>query len=215
MATVSYNTAVGYYALSETTAGSNDAFGADALAVITTGINNAAFGAAALGANTTSSFNAAFGVDALGASTGGGNTALGAYACSTVTNGSGDTCLGPSAQVAPSDVSSTCIGAGCSGSGSHKITLGTSAETVVIPGTLAPANDLGVSIATGPSGASIPATPFGTVLVSGRYSFCVSLGTIAGSGTTGTWQAAGTWTSDAYTAPHNLGGLIYATRLGR
>ncbi|MBV8629607.1 MAG: hypothetical protein JOZ83_01700 [Silvibacterium sp.] len=211
---VSYNTAVGYYALSKNTAAPNDAFGADALVANTTGVQNAAFGAGALQVNTVSSFNAAFGYAALGASTGGLNTALGAYACSTVTSGSGDTCIGTSAQVAPADVSSTCIGAGCSSSGSHRITIGTSAETVVIPGTLAPANNLGISLTTGPSGANIPDTPFGTVLVSGRYSFCVYLGTISGSGTTGTWQATGVWTSDGYTAPHNLGGLVYATQTG-
>jgi hypothetical protein len=113
------NTAVGYAALRLNTASDNTACGYNALASNTTGINNTAVGSGALSSNTT----------------GCNNTAIGYNAGSANVDGSFNTYIGYNANADAGNYSySTAIGANALITGSNQIVLGTSAETVVIPG---------------------------------------------------------------------------------
>ena len=89
------DTAVGYLALSNDTAGFNTAIGSSALPVNTTGIFNTASGAVALFANTGGTSNTASGVSALFSNTTGSyNTAAGINALYSNNSGSGSTAVG-------------------------------------------------------------------------------------------------------------------------
>ena len=97
-ATNNRNTAVGAYALFNTTGSTgfrNNAFGAYALAFNTTGEVNNAFGSYALYRNTVDDYNAAFGDFALyNLSTGSSNVAVGQAAVPNLTSGEGNVFIG-------------------------------------------------------------------------------------------------------------------------
>jgi hypothetical protein len=91
-----YNSAIGYYALSQNTEGTfNDALGAYALEKNTTGGNNIALGSWALRDNTTGFFNVAVGRHSLRSNTiGSQNTSIGRSSLMSNINGSNNTSIG-------------------------------------------------------------------------------------------------------------------------
>jgi microcystin-dependent protein len=115
----SYNTAIGFFSANENTSGSsNSSFGFDTLRYNTTGTNNSAFGYHALRNNTT----------------GYNNIALGSSSGKSMLATIESTCVGTN-----SDTSfnySTAIGSNSTCTADRQIMLGTTAETVVIPGSL-------------------------------------------------------------------------------
>jgi predicted acyltransferase (DUF342 family) len=142
------NTAVGYAALRLNTGSNNTACGYNALASNTTGINNTAVGSDALSSNTT----------------GCNNTAVGYNAGSANVDGSFNTYIGYNANADAGNYSySTAIGANALITGSNQIVLGTSAETVVIPGKIRHAF-IPNKINYGVNNQSIPASSTATLL---------------------------------------------------
>ena len=158
------NCAFGGNALNLNTTGeANNAFGYGALSTNTTGQQNDAFGYNALANNTTGYNNNAFGTQALTANKGNRNTAFGSYSDQYTSNilSNKNTAIGYSAitatNVSKTDAvtNSTAIGANSncnsySGStalgynatctASNQIMIGTTAETVVIPGNFSSKN---------------------------------------------------------------------------
>ncbi len=136
--TSNYNTACGYYALRSNTIGyDNTAVGVSALNANTTGNYNTACGYYALYANTTGIYNTAVGISALQNNTGNYNTSLGVSAGQKQTTNSNNTFLGSYTDLDYSTNSwsnSTAIGYGAKITASNQIVLGTSAETIVVPG---------------------------------------------------------------------------------
>ena len=128
------NNAFGFQALTTNLTGAgNNAFGNQALTANTTGTGNNAFGYQALSSNLTGTGNNAFGQGALINNTGSNNTAFGNSALNTNTTGSNNTAIGNNAQVNGAS-NSTAIGYNATTSKSNQIVLGTSAETVYVPG---------------------------------------------------------------------------------
>lgn len=85
----------------------------------TTGIHNTAVGNEALEFNTTGSFN----------------TAVGFNTASAITTGSNNTAIGVNASITTANaVQSTVIGANATTASSNQVVLGTSTESVIIPG---------------------------------------------------------------------------------
>ena len=129
----SYNTAMGYQALTANTLGdANTAIGYQALFVNNTGYNNAAVGVDALAANTSGYVNSAIGYDALGNIVSGYyDSGIGYYA-GTLINGGGNnrtsynsTYLGSdTSALADGDFNKTVIGFATVGNGSNSVTLG-------------------------------------------------------------------------------------------
>jgi len=137
------NTAVGFYALGSNTSGSsNTAVGNAALGSNNTGINNTAVGNVALGSNTSGSYNTAVGYNSAGAiNSGSYNTAIGYNTASLITTGINNTAIGFGASITSvGAIQSTVIGANASTSLSNQIVLGTSAESVSIPGRASSSN---------------------------------------------------------------------------
>jgi hypothetical protein len=124
-----YNTAIGYYALSgdyfnpsfntgqwntavgdmalylNSSGNGNTATGSGSLTFNTTGSNNAAFGATSLGVNSTGEENSAFGTWAMYYNTTGSwNTAVGKNALSNNTSGTHNTCVGWNSNVSVGDL---------------------------------------------------------------------------------------------------------------
>ena len=137
--------------VNQTLTGSNVQYGSNALNAITTGIVNSAFGNYALATNSTSNYNCAFGNFSSIYTTGGQNSSfggnslqsntsgnynsvLGFYSGSNITTGSFNTCLGANTNIPATSNMSTAVGYGASCSTSNQVVLGTSTETVVIPG---------------------------------------------------------------------------------
>jgi hypothetical protein len=117
---------------------SNSFFGASAGSNVTSGFNNAFFGAGA-GGGTTSNSNAFFGTLAGSHNTTGEfNTFIGAEADFANTNspGSFNTLLGFGATVEPSVSYSTAIGYNARVTANSTVVLGTTSETVIVPGKL-------------------------------------------------------------------------------
>jgi hypothetical protein len=142
------NTAVGYAALRLNTASDNTACGYNALASNTTGINNTAVGSGALSSNTTGS----------------NNTAIGYNAGSANIDGSFNTYIGYNANADGGNYSySTAVGANALITGSNQVVIGTSAETIVIPGKIRHAN-MPNKINYGVNNQSIPASSTATLL---------------------------------------------------
>ena len=115
----SYNTSIGFFSATENTTGSsNSSFGNDTLRNNTTGNNNSAFGYHALRNNTT----------------GYNNTSLGSASGQSMITTIGSTCIGTN-----SDTSynySTAIGYNSVCTSQNQLTLGTSSDSVVVPGNL-------------------------------------------------------------------------------
>jgi hypothetical protein len=151
---VATNTATGYLALAAnlTDVSNNSAFGNQSLRTNTTGSNNSAFGYFSLQANSTGTKNSAFGSNALKSSTTSHCTAIGHLALGATTTGAQNTAIGSSAGAANitganntflgynantnanNHGNSTAIGAFSVISASNQIVLGTSTETVYVPG---------------------------------------------------------------------------------
>jgi hypothetical protein len=115
----SYNTSIGFFSATENTTGSsNSSFGYDTLRNNTTGNNNSAFGYHALRNNTT----------------GYNNTSLGSASGQSMITTIGSTCIGTN-----SDTSynySTAIGYNSVCTSQNQLMLGTSLDSVVVPGNL-------------------------------------------------------------------------------
>jgi hypothetical protein len=128
------NTAVGAYAGLVNTGNSNTALGSNALLQNTSGNYNTTVGAGSLCINAAGSSNTAIGTNAMSnSSTGSENTALGTNA--GLNNlGSQNTFLGASTDAMSTYNSSTAIGYGAQIIGSNQIMMGTTGQTVVIPG---------------------------------------------------------------------------------
>jgi predicted acyltransferase (DUF342 family) len=163
---VASNSAFGSQSLNNNGSGAtnNSAFGNLAQLNTTTGINNSAFGAASLQANNVGFGNSAFGNSALQENIGGNNntafgqgagknntagsnnTAIGQNAGNTNT-GSNNTFLGYNTSNNPITVStSTAIGSGAVITASNQIVLGTTGETVLVPGKTALRGDISMGL---------------------------------------------------------------------
>jgi len=145
---IANNSAVGYFALkNNTTGGNNSAFGSISLQNNTDGSFNSAFGSSSLPTNTTGDFNSAFGSSSLLANWNGNyNSAFGYIAGSTNSSGSFNTYLGYGADASGDAWSkSTAIGANARITASNQIVLGTSMETVSVPGAISVSKDIAVN----------------------------------------------------------------------
>jgi len=156
---IANNSAVGYFALkNNTTGGNNSAFGTSSLLNNVDGSFNSAFGSSSLPTNTTGDFNSAFGSSSLLANwTGNYNSAFGYSAGSTNSTGSNNTYVGYGADANGGAWSnSTAIGANARITASNQIVLGTSTETISIPGSLSVSKDITVNgITVGRGGGSL------------------------------------------------------------
>jgi predicted acyltransferase (DUF342 family) len=144
--TGSENVANGYYALRVNTTGNlNTANGSSSLRANTTGSFNTGNGREALYYNTTGNNNSANGAQSLyNNTTGNNNTANGYYAGFNNTTGSNNTFIGSGTNISPTNAtwtSSTAIGANATITASNQIVLGTSMETLYIPGKVMIVND--------------------------------------------------------------------------
>lgn len=140
------NIALNWGALLANTIGNdNIAVGRESLKVNQTGNSNIAIGTLAL-QNSTSSNSSAIGWSALQSSTGTANTAFGYLAGASNTTGEYNTFIGYGSDISGISFSnSSAIGANAKITASNQIALGTSTETVYIPGQLSVVNDLSVS----------------------------------------------------------------------
>ena len=141
--TGNYNIALNWGALLANTIGNdNIALGKQALNVNQTGSNNIAIGTLAL-QNSTSSNSSAIGWSALQSSTGTANTAFGYLAGGSNTTGEYNTFIGYGSDTSGTSFSnSTAIGWNAKITASNQLALGTSTETVYIPGKLSVVRDL-------------------------------------------------------------------------
>jgi hypothetical protein len=120
----------------------NIAVGKEALKVNQTGNNNIAIGTLALH-NSTSSNSSAIGWSALQSSSGTANTAFGYLAGGSNTTGEYNTFIGYGSDTSGTSFSnSSAIGANAKITASNQIALGTSTETVYIPGKLSVVGEL-------------------------------------------------------------------------
>ena len=129
-------TGVGQQALAKNTnANYNTAVGFLSSTDNTTGTGNTSIGSFSLLHNTIGDFNIAFGMFALSNNTTGfNNVSLGAYSGQSMTTATNSTCIGANSDAKFS--SSTAIGYNSVCSATNQIMLGTSAETVAVPGNL-------------------------------------------------------------------------------
>ena len=122
--------------ISQNIGNQNTAFGLFSFSSNYSGGYNSAFGYNSLTSNTGGAYCTAIGCNSLQFSNAFGNTAIGYNSGINITNGTYNTFIGHNAQ-ASSDVSnSTAIGYNSTCTASNQIMVGTSAETVVIPGNL-------------------------------------------------------------------------------
>ena len=120
---------------SEYTGTGNSGFGQVCLNNITSGNNNSALGYSALANLTTGTNNTSVGSGAMNAlSTAEGNTCIGANAGASVVNGGFNTLVGVNSNSGYSY--STALGYNSTITANNQIMLGTSSETVVVPGSL-------------------------------------------------------------------------------
>ena len=135
--TGSDNSFFGYSAGLANTASSNSFFGSKAGDSNTAGNLNVFFGTSAGQTNTTGSQNAFLGANAGTANTTGvANTFIGRSAGSANTNGSNNTYIGAFASGAAGISNATAIGANATATQSNGIYIGTSTETVFVPGSV-------------------------------------------------------------------------------
>jgi hypothetical protein len=160
-------TAVGANSLYYNTSGNhNTSVGAGSMCNNTTGTLNTAVGSSALEGEIVQSVgnqNVAIGAQSLYDNSGSFNTALGTYSGISLNDGSYNTFLGYNTDVSDPSVSySAAIGYNAEITSSHQIVLGTSNETVEIPGSLTVYGSVnfsgltgltGLAGATGPTGA--------------------------------------------------------------
>ena len=150
--TGSSNTAVGFQASFANTIGNNNtAIGFEAGAATTTGSNNVAVGTSSLTDNITGSSNVAVGGDALDENTGGSfNVGIGDGAGRNNKTGNNNTFLGYNTDISGNVVynNSTAIGTGAIIDASNQIVIGTSSETVKIPGGLTVTGGINATTAT-------------------------------------------------------------------
>lgn len=138
----SYNTVVGTAGLwKESTPSKNTVVGSNAMegaggAGSESSVGNVAVGAQALGSYSNAQQNTVVGTTALyNLATGTGNVAVGSGVGATLRTGSNNTLLGTGADVTVDGIShSTMLGAGAKATASNQIVLGTTGDTVVIPG---------------------------------------------------------------------------------
>lgn len=176
------NTAVGSNAcLANTTGNSNTGVGSFALTSNTTGQVNTAVGSGTLPANTSGNANSGFGVNALNSNTtGGSNTALGFQALFSNTSGNNNTAVGANALGTSGGSGNIALGrlAGSNiTSGSNNILIGNSApgnesNTIRIGNTQTATFLAGVNGATAASGVQVyvdAAGQLGTLTSSKRF----------------------------------------------
>jgi hypothetical protein len=132
----SCNSAVGQQALAKNTnANYNTAVGFLSSTDNTTGTGNTSMGSYSLLHNTIGDFNIAFGMFALSNNTSGfNNVSLGSYSGQSMTTATNTTSIGANSDAKFS--SSTAIGYNSVCTAINQIMLGTTAETVIIPGNL-------------------------------------------------------------------------------
>jgi hypothetical protein len=168
----SYNTAVGYKALTTNTGNTNTAVGTTALTANTTGNSNTAVGTSSLQLNTTGSSNTAVGTAALEQTgVGSANTAVGDGAGLSNTGGSNNTFVGQGADAGSQTLTNaTAIGSAAIVNESNALVLGAPGVKVGI-GTATPgysldvqgnANFTGIVTFAAP-GQTFPGTGNGTV----------------------------------------------------
>ena len=147
--TGSNNTSVGANACYFGNGSYNTGVGNSAMKTLTSGGSNTAVGAEALFANGSGSNNTAVGLNAMYANTSSYNTGVGNGAGQYDVGGSSNTYLGYAAGQANGDlnvyINSTAIGANSVVTKSNQMVLGTSFETVYVPGTLSLESSTAVS----------------------------------------------------------------------
>ena len=138
--TGSCTTGIGQQALAKNLTGNyNSAVGFLSSTDNTTGSGNTSMGSYSLLHNTIGSFNIAFGFFALSNNTTGfNNVSLGSYSGQSMTTATNSTCIGANSDASFS--SSTALGYNSVCTANNQIMLGTTAETVVIPGSLSTVN---------------------------------------------------------------------------
>ena len=138
--TGSCTTGIGQQALAKNLTGNyNSAVGFLSSTDNTTGSGNTSMGSYSLLHNTTGNFNTAFGMFALSNNTTGfNNVSLGSYSGQSMTTATNSTCIGVNSDT--SFNSSTALGCNSVCTANNQVMLGTSAETVVIPGSLSTVN---------------------------------------------------------------------------
>jgi hypothetical protein len=133
-----YNTSIGYDAAYHTNGDRNTSVGWKSLFENTTGSDNTSFGAKSLHSVITGSYNVGFGVNSMDLNkNGSGNTAIGYSAGIYDTVGNYNTYLGYNTGTHDSNAGyhhSTAIGYEAKIGDSNQIVLGTSTETVYLPG---------------------------------------------------------------------------------
>ncbi len=136
--------------LSAITGTDNIGMGLNTLNTITSGSGNVGIGSNALSSITaTKSNNVAIGKNALSSVNGDSNTAIGSESASGVINGSNNTFIGANTGVdVPLNTytNSTAIGSGAKITANNTIVLGTSAETVRVPGSMSVSGTLTAAI---------------------------------------------------------------------
>ena len=132
------NTAIGYEAMAANSAGNyNTSVGDYSLATNSSGNYNTSIGHFSSIYNTTGSQNSSMGANSLqNCTTGSNNTCIGYDTGSAITTESNNTCIGYQSGVASGCSNSTSIGTGSTCTSSNQIMLGTSSQTVEIPGNL-------------------------------------------------------------------------------
>jgi hypothetical protein len=113
----------------------NTSFGQTCMNNVTSGSQNCGMGNSALANCTTGTYNTAIGSGSMPTlTTGTGNTSLGADSALSISSGSYNTCIGVNSD--SQYANSTAIGYNSTVTANNQVMLGTSAETVVIPGNL-------------------------------------------------------------------------------
>jgi hypothetical protein len=229
-------TAVGANSLYYNTSGNhNTSVGAGSMCNNTTGTLNTAVGSSALEGEIVQSVgnqNVAIGAQSLYDNSGSFNTALGTYSGISLNDGSYNTFLGYNTDVSDPSVSySAAIGYNAEITSSHQIVLGTSNETVEIPGSLTVYGSVnfsgltgltGLAGATGPTGApgsgssntgdTGPTGPPGSssgITGDTGPTGAPGLDGTANTGATGPTGAPGSSTGESYWSPTGPTGIFY------
>jgi microcystin-dependent protein len=122
--------------ISQNIGNQNTAFGLYSFSSNYSGGYNSAFGYNSLTSNTGGAYCTAIGCNSLQFSNAFGNTAIGYNSGINISNGTYNTFIGHNAQASYDVSNSTAIGYNSTCNASNQIMVGTSAETVVIPGIL-------------------------------------------------------------------------------
>jgi microcystin-dependent protein len=122
--------------ISQSIGNQNSAFGLNSFSSNTSGGYNAAFGYNSLKSNTGGAYSTAIGCNSLQYNNAFGNTAIGYNSGINIINGIYNTFIGHNTQATYDVSNSTAIGNNAICDASNQIMLGTTSETVVIPGNL-------------------------------------------------------------------------------